>query len=676
MTATSETGETARSQNPGSPGGSTSNTAEHNSGVQSENFNGDYNIFNWYAESKQPPLKDRQVSETEIARARDHFVPCPGFEEAQATLERSRVLFLRNTGTGRSLASVRLLTKCAVASISCLSERRSFDSLADSDLEPGGGYIWQGLDREWHEQITPASVDRVATWALKQHSFVVVIVDHRVEVDLRKYTERLGKPDPVQVALSVLRSQHGLAADTAEKVLDAEFREQLTSTSAPNDAEFVAIRAWEVHRGDRDKEQAIADASSDLRTSVARWFLEVDKRSPIEYAMLVAIAVFEGREYDDVVQLAEDLENMIYKRDSGKDVESRKIFEFSKTVILFRLNAAVTPHQDTDGSGFPREAVHFRRSDWAREAFRRAWSEYDLFRPVLVDWMAKQAKLGFQWYCAKALHDVLVNVPHSEPLAHIGALAAKQSRHANELAAELVGRLARDDRTKHVVEPTLLEWCDGDRDFHRKWTAASVYATEYGRRQPDTALRELEKIARTNANLNSAVNAAIISLLDEPANRTKVLQTLVQWTGVRAIDTDSMEQGANLRAIGLDCAQAVLGLMHGTSYLRSIRAGGSFGDPDTRLVAKLFGRLFQDQNKRAESLHALLELSARSAADPTSDEAVGFAQLLFAVVPELERARALFQHWKKVFPGNTQRINRAFVTLKNLYRRFGLAPEQ
>lgn len=137
-----------------------------------------------------------------------------------------------------------------------------------------------------------------------------------------------------------------------------------------------------------------------------------------------------------------------------------------------------------------------------------------------------------------------------------------------------------------------------------------------------------------------------------------------------------MEQGANLRAIGLDCAQAVLGLMHGTSYLRSIRAGGSFGDPDTRLVAKLFGRLFQDQNKRAESLHALLELSARSAADPTSDEAVGFAQLLFAVVPELERARALFQHWKKVFPGNTQRINRAFVTLKNLYRRFGLAPEQ
>ena len=676
MSTTSEPAPATSFQDSGRPGGSTTNTADNNSGVQSENFNGDYYNLNWYAESKQPPLKDREVSEVEIARARDHFVPCPGFDEALATLERSRVLFLGRTGTGRSLASVRLLTQCAVASISRLSERRSFDSLADSDLEPGSGYVWQGLDREWHKQITSASVDRVATWALKHHSFVVVIVDHPVEADLRKYSELLGKPDPVHVALSVLRSQHGLAADTAEKVLDTDFREQLTSTSAPNDAEFVAIRAWEVHRGDRVKEQAIADASSDLRTSVAEWFLHVDERRPIEYAMLVAIAVFEGREYDDVVQLAEDLENMIYKRDSGRDVESRKIFEFSKTVILFRLNASVTPHKDTNGSGFPREAVHFRRADWAREAFRRAWSEYDLFRPVLVDWMAKQAKRGFQWYCARALHDVLVNVPHSEPLAHIGALAAKQSRHANELAAELVGRLARDDRTKHVVEPTLLEWCDGDRDFHRKWTAASVYATEYGRRQPDTALGELEKIARTNANLNSAVNTAIISLLDEPENRTRVLRTLVRWTGLRAIDADRAEHGANLRAIGLDCAQAVLGLMHGTSYLRSIRAGSSFGDPDAQLVAKLFGRLFQDQDKRAESLHALLELSSRSAADPASDEAVGFAQLLFAVAPEVEHARALFQHWKKVFPGNSQRIDHAFLTLEGLYRRFGLVSER
>lgn len=653
---------------------STNNTAEHNSGVQSAHFAGTYNSTNhhyWYAESRKPRLDDRRIPEEEIALVKENFVERPGFEEALATLQRNRLLFLLGEGTGRSLTSIRLLEECEVRSISRLSERRSFDSLAGSDLEPGCGYVWEGLDKEWQDDIISASVDRVAAWATQYECFVVVIVDYAVSSDLQKYTERLGRPDPVKIALAVLRSQHGLSPEKADKVLDAGFRERLPGDSAPNIAEFVAIRAWEVHTEKRDRDEALNEVSQDLRKSVALWFL--NDWNPIEYAMLVAISVFENRDYDDVIASAEKLENMIYQRDDGKSVEKRKIFDFSKSEILFHLSATVSQHRHTDKGGLYKETVHFRRSGWAQEAFRRAWIEYDLLRPVIVDWMAKQAKNGFQWYCAKALHDVLVNVPHSDPLAHVDDLARMQSREANELAAELLGRLTRDPQTRDVAEPTLRDWCTGSRHFHRKLTAALVYATDYGLREPAVALRELEKIAQTSANLNSVVSKGIMSLLNEPANRTLVLRTLVKWTHPAPVQTGD-EQQANLRAVGLDCAQAALGLADDTNYLRSLRANDDFGDPDPRPVADLFRRLFQDKRTRAKSLSALLDLSDDSADNPTSDTAKGFAQLVCTVAPDLHRpeARRLFEDWKKGFPGKSQRVDRAFETLQILYEMYRL----
>lgn len=371
--------------------GSTNNTSEHNSGVQSGVFNGDYNytIHNWFGGSEKLRVEDRRISDEEIALARDHFVERPGLGKALATLRRNRLLFLLGKGAGRSLASIRLLEKCAVRSISRLSERRSFDSFAGSDLEPGCGYIWEGLDKDWQDEITSASVDRVVAWATKRDCFVIVIVDYAVSSDLRKYAEFLGRPDPVRVALAALRSQHGLNPEKAEEVLDSDFRERLPCDSAPNNAEFVAIRAWEVHTGERKKADALQDASQDLRDSVASWFRH--DWSPIQYAMLVAISVFENRDYDAVIDSAEQLEKMIYEYE-GKNVEPRKIFEFSKTKILFSLSARTTSHRHTDGRGLYEETVHFRRSGWAQAAFQRAWGEYDLLRPVVVDWMAMQSR--------------------------------------------------------------------------------------------------------------------------------------------------------------------------------------------------------------------------------------------------------------------------------------------
>ncbi|RKT82637.1 hypothetical protein SAMN05421805_104105 [Saccharopolyspora antimicrobica] len=661
---------------PGSTTPSTANKAgKTNNGVQTGTFNGDYNVYNWYSGSQKPPLTDSRVSVEEIKRAEHHFVPCPGFNEAIATLQRNHLIFLRGDGTGRSLASVRLLVECGARSISRLNERRSFDSIRSSEPEWHEGYIWEGADRQWQKDVTGLSAQRVAEWAAQNGSFVVVITGNHENPELKKFEERLGKPNPTQVALSFLQSQHKLGEQEAEEVLDEGFRANLPSDSAPNEAEFVAIRAWEAHSGKRERDEALADTSRDLRNSVESWFRE--KHGTIEYAMIVAISVFENRTYDDVMASAEDLEELIAKSDfpDGVRLERRKIFEFSKSQILFNLSASTARHRHADGLDLYKETVHFRRSRWAQEAFRRAWQEYDLLRPVIVDWMAKQADREFRWYCAKALHDVLVNVPNSNPLEHINALARKQSTHANALAAEILGRFADDPGTKHLVEPMLRDWCSGAEGFHRKWTAALVYATDYGVHRPDFALEQLEKIGKSNARLHNAVKTGVMSLLDRAENRTLVLQALVHWTKPFSRRRKGGEQRDNLRTVGLDCAQAALGLARETRYLRSLSSVPSaerFGDPDARLVAILFRRVFLEERTRLHSLRTLLELCDYCAEHPTSPAARGLAQLIATVTPDLhmKSEHELFKDWRAAVPGAAHKVDRAFATLQLLHQRY------
>jgi hypothetical protein len=656
--------------------GKVNNETQTNNGVSAGQINGPVNYFNTYTGSafSKPALNDFRVSSHDVDRAKKHFVPCPGFEDALATLKKSNLVLLRGIGTGRSLAAIRMLVECDARSISQLNVRRSFDSITDEQLEPGSGLIWQGTEEQWQLKITPHTAERVAAWAQRNRCFVVVIVDAPLDIGVQKFESVLGRPDSTEVAREFLRSHRDCPTELVDTILREEFREHLRDDSAPNEAEFVATRAWDVHSGRRKLKSALADLSRECDSLVTDWFKR--KRSTIEYAMLVSISVFTNRDYGDVMSAAEELEQMIAKADlpeGRQQFEQRRIFDFSKSTILRRLNATTTWHPHVEGVSLLRETVHFRRSDWAKWAFRRAWHEYDLFRPVIVDWMARQAKNGFQWYCAKALHDVLNYLPHTDPLEHINTLAGKQSPTSNELAAELLGRFADDPDTAEFVESLLMGWCTGSGELHRKWTAALVYATEHGVRDPERAMTRLETIARSDVRLVKAVKVAVTSLLSRPVNRELVLRTLVEWTRPRAHHRDG-KQLSNLRSVGLDCAQAALGLTEAKYYLQSLpkQENPILVDPHPWLVARLFRRVFLDQRTRKSSLRALLNLCEQCEKNPRSEHARGLAQLVATVAPDLHRQdqHPLFEDWKTEFPGQSGRVDRAFSTVQLLHQKY------
>ncbi len=74
--------------------------------------------------------------------------------------------------------------------------------------------------------------------------------------------------------------------------------------------------------------------------------------------------------------------------------------------------------------------------------------------------------------------------------------SATVAAHTRGTATRIPGRLFRAYLDRNPAVLGVL-W----------WTAALVYATEYGQRRPEVALQELAKIARTNAKLDRAVSA-------------------------------------------------------------------------------------------------------------------------------------------------------------------------
>lgn len=187
-------------------------------------------------------------------------------------------------------------------------------------------------------------------------------------------------------------------------------------------------------------------------------------------------------------------------------------------------------------------------------------------------------------------------------------------------------------------------------------------------------MTQLEKIAHDNGKLRDEVRAAVLALLDRPDNRSLVLGRLREWTHPFPLGNEDEMGNLNLRAIGLDCAQAALGLLPETRYLRSLppkTAGDPSGDPDASLVATLFRRVFLDKRTSSSALRTLLDFGDYCASRPDGKRAEGLVQLLDTVAPRLhEQAdHRLFRTWSIDFPERSHRIHRLFETVQRLQDR-------
>lgn len=537
--------------------GTTNSTGRDMNGVQAGSISGGVTQQNHvhYSAPPQPELFVRRATEAELDEVWNQFVQPAEYDNAREILGTHHAVVLCGAGTGRTFAGRRLLVDRHATAVVDLNRDRELGSIQTADLQHGEGYLWDASGSGDHP-FTGREFQHAAHAMRTAGCWLVVVLDHRGQVpaEASSHSVALRAPDPVEVAVAVIHRRWPGGAEEPTQILKSD----LASGLGPGDPPHRAVRAADlailVAKKELEPDKALTALKEDVDEALARSF---EGWSTIEYSMLLAIALLEDQPYDEVAAHAVRLDEMIRKAELPEDkkLRPRQMFAKRKEKILDAVRAVPVLRDHPRHPGLKEETVRFIRQDWAPAALRHIWREYHVIHELLLDWMCAPALLSrFPTASAHALSTLIADVPAHEPLQLVDSLATKPGTAHRELAVKTLTRLADEHNLLPLVKQTLDRWVSGS--VRRQLTAALVYGSPFGQREPHTALAQLARIGRsTNEDVQTAVVRGMLGMLSRPECAEHVLRTVVLWLK----EPESVVRPDGLHTVGLELAMWVVG---------------------------------------------------------------------------------------------------------------------
>ncbi|MGH3621860.1 MAG: hypothetical protein ACRDQ5_08730, partial [Sciscionella sp.] len=210
------------------------------------------------------PIPDRLSKEAAGA-----FATPGGFAEAGRTLRDHHMVLLCGTGTGRSVAGVRLLIDRNARSIHRLDVEKPLTALTFDALSSGHGYLWDGMAPGWERRLDDRALQGLSALLECAGSWLVLAVDEaQLPAEGRPWAVALKAPDPREV----YRRQLCLRTDSDGTEVNRAFVEQLAPDATPRQAAAAARLQVRVSREGYQPEQALHELSRRTGQEVADWF--------------------------------------------------------------------------------------------------------------------------------------------------------------------------------------------------------------------------------------------------------------------------------------------------------------------------------------------------------------------------------------------------------------------
>ncbi|GAB3584988.1 hypothetical protein GCM10027445_61910 [Amycolatopsis endophytica] len=635
-------------------------------GVQAKEVHGDvvFNSFYTVRGNKPPELFDRRVSESELERVQECFVSPTSFEPASRVLRDYSVVVLHCPGTGRTTAGLRLLLDAGYQQLVHLSSDRTLGSIKDEELEPNHGYLWESVGLEGTPLPTP-DLRHMLSLVSDKSARLVIIVNYssQIPAEAGQLSVELKAPDPFAVAHRTLDFEHATRA--AHDVLDDHLAAHLAVGDPPYKAARAAELAILIDEGELDSVTALRE----LTESVDQALEDIidTSWSTVVYTMLLSVAFFHDKPFDDAAHHAAKLDELVRAQELPEDktLRPRRVFAHPKDQLLRQIRATTETRDHPRHAGLKEQTVRFLRPDFAAAVLRRFWQQYHLEHRILLNWMCGT---GMEEAAVQALCTVILQVPARDPLRQLDNLAASNSHLQRRLAVRTLTRLVYVHKMTALVKQTVENWVTGS--VNRQRTAALVYASRYGRDDLERTLEQLGKIGRSDSwQVRSTVVGAVLGILALPGRHELVLKTVAGWVDAGKAN----RKNANLRQVGLELAMWVVGVLPEAADLPLNRT--NLGEQYPKTIRTLTGEVVQDPDfgERMFSHLAKLAASSRSrrADQPLSRNEDTLLRVVHLLYPDL-RWWARFQTGLVLRVQHPQRratIRRILRTAQQLERR-------
>ncbi|GAB3300325.1 hypothetical protein [Parasphingorhabdus pacifica] len=589
-------------------------SGDQKGGVQSASIHGDVTLHNVFGNIEEPLIIRRKTTD-EITKATQQFVAPGGFSDASRILASRSVVVLCGRGAGRSHAALRLLVDAGVTGVSEMSQRRSLGKIRGNELEPAHGYVW-AADEFARKPLSEADFEHCERVMNESGCRLVIVLDHSKQSPSTAYgqTASLTPPEPLEVALSAIHRQHAEDFELPSLTLKNELHAELDSGDPPEKAVRAADLAVHVALGNLGTDRALLELREDVDAAVARWFEDWTLR---EYTMALSVAILEDEPYDRVVSHAQRLDQLIRTAQlpEDKSLRPRRVFDKPKEQLKIDIRSEFVVRDHPWYTGLHEETIRFVREGWAAAVLRHAWREYHSVHGILREWLS-----GIPENAARrALCRIATEVPAHDPLDLVNSLANEKMRARRHLAATTLERLADDHNA--LVRETLEHWTKYGSAY-KKWTAATVYSSAFGRQNMEETLSQLSLIGKSDKKSpQDAVIGGILSILPDAEDREQVLNTVVSWS-------EPKNRKTGLRPVSLSLALWIAGF---NTYARL--AEEKITESFNGQVLILVRRLMEDHEFGPIALRRMTELSVRASWEPAAAaELIRLAQL---IVPDL-----------------------------------------
>jgi hypothetical protein len=484
------------------------------------------------------------VYRSELAQVRRHYVPPPHYDRALQMLREQHLIILYGAaGLGKFTTALHLVSALHEKAVFEMEPSLNFDRLDLNALGKGRGHVIDTLGQESANGLRPAQVARVARELRKAGHHLVITVDGRTSLPLaglNEFVVRWNEPPEAETLLR--RHLQALDEDKVAAVARKDaVQELLRSHPLPGDVVTLAALLRDVVAGSLALEEVANRFQGRVEQHVAQWFEEHTALE--ERTLLLAVAVFNGANYQDVADADQALQAKL--RGPGEapaDGSVSPLLGKSRRERLESVSAEVeAAFEETEFGRSPVEIVKLKQDACQPVVLRFLWREYDRARGPLLEWLrdcARHSKVDVRAAAAAAVGEL----SRSDFTFLVESVIRPWANHdeaRQRIAAALaLGIPAWSGELAPQVLSLLHHWSTLDtlENWKLAWTAAAAYGDLTGLRFPDLALQDLRRIAETrDVRLLHAALRSLQRLFEEGRVNfefhLKVIRALHQWAG-------------------------------------------------------------------------------------------------------------------------------------------------
>jgi len=486
-----------------------------------------------------------RVLSEDLAKVRAIYVSPSPYVQAQYILAEKHVLILWGQAHwGKWTTALHLLSALHADEILEIKPDVDLEGLRSSELKPKRGYVIDTLAPDSAEKLNAFVLNRLSSRLREQHSHLVVTVDSRVSLSKETLSDYLviwsDVPDRGQLLekhLAWYLTDTDMLARARELSQADAVQQFLTTHLLPGEVDRLAELLAGVARGELKLEEALARFEARARQQVEAWFethTDLEERT-----FMLSLAVFNGANYQAVVEADEHLQSLI-KPPPAEDEPpgTDSIFGTTRSQRVKEACAhLVQGYEEAEFGRSPVELIVLDNPTFQPAVLHYTWHEYDRLRRPLLDWLRD---LGFHpSFDVRARAAAAVGELSKYNFGYVRGevllpWANHQNSRARAAAALALGIPVWEGEFAPQVLGLLHHWATLRNNWRLCWTAAAAYGGLVGLRFPDTALRDFHTIAQAeDLRLFRVLSRSVANLFEAgrlvPDYYLKVLDALVAW---------------------------------------------------------------------------------------------------------------------------------------------------